>query len=121
MIPSHIPFRYGIAVVASLVFALLLAAQAHARKPVHLSLWVCVHRQERTAWNDPNAPYWGGYQLSEWFISNYEKLGVPHPPGTPDQWTPLAQTLFVEGAYEKEHYSRSWLWTQWPPSRGVCF
>lgn len=85
-------------------------------RPPHYSLWMCVHRQERTAWNDPNAPYWGGLQMGSWFLSYYA-----HPPGYPNQWTPLQQMWVAENAYRRERYSRSWLYGQWPPSRGVCF
>lgn len=98
------------------VLALVLAAGASSATPPHLALWQCVHRQERTAWNDSGAPYWGGLQMGSWFIGHYA-----HPPGTPDQWSPLTQMWVAENAYRREHYSRSWLWGQWPPSRGVCF
>ena len=79
-------------------------------------MWMCVHAQEQTAWNDGGSPYWGGLQMGSWFISHYA-----HPPGTPDQWSPLAQMWVAENAYRREGYSRSWLRGQWPPSRGVCF
>lgn len=86
----------------------------------HRELWLCVHRQERSSWSDPNPPYWGGLQLGSWFISHYGAL-LRHPAGTPDRWAPHEQMRFAEGAYRIERYSRSWLAGQWPPSRGVCF
>ena len=114
--------------LALLVFVLLAlfrpSNDALAARPApvpHLELWQCVHRQERTAWNDPNPPYLGGLQLGTgWFIPHYSKL-LPHPAGTVDTWTPRDQMLFAEGAYRLERYSTKWLYGQWPPSRGVCF
>lgn len=104
------------ALVVAFVLALVIAAPASASRPPHYSMWLCVHKQERTAWNDPDAPYWGGLQMGSWFIGHYA-----HPPGTPDQWTPLTQMWVAENAYRREHYRRSWLVGQWPPSVGVCF
>jgi hypothetical protein len=54
--------------------------------------------------------------MGSWFIGHYA-----HPPGTPDQWSPLTQMWVAENAYKREHYSRSWLVGQWPPSVGYCF
>jgi len=103
--------------VAALLIALTIASPVQAQaKPPHYSLWMCVHAHEHTAWNDADAPYWGGLQMGSWFISHYA-----HPPGTPDQWTPLQQMWVAENAYKREGYSRSWLRGQWPPSRGSCF
>ena len=122
-------------VLALIVFVLLAlfrpsgdALAARRPKPdpapaaiAHLSLWLCVHRQERTAWNDPNPPYLGGLQLGTgWFIPHYSSR-VRHPAGTVDTWPAVEQMRFAEGAYRLEHYSREWLRGQWPPSRGVCF
>ena len=95
---------------------MLWAGTATAAPPPHYSMWMCVHRQERTAWHDSGAPYWGGLQMGSWFLSAY-----PHPPGTPDRWTPMTQMWVAENAYRIEHYRRSWLAGQWPPSVGVCF
>jgi hypothetical protein len=106
-------------IIAALAAALLVPSAIEAKqvpRPAHYSLWMCVHTQERTAWNDDGSPYWGGLQMGSWFISTYA-----HPPGMPHQWTPLQQMWVAENAYRREHYSRSWLWGQWPPSRGVCF
>jgi hypothetical protein len=105
-----------IAPLAALVAALVLAGNAGAVRPPHLKMWLCVHRQEHTAWNDPNPPYFGGLQMGMWFIGHYA-----HPPGTPDQWTPMQQMWVAENAWRRERYSVSWLYGQWPPSRGVCF
>lgn len=103
-------------VVAALISAVVLPSASADARPPHYSLWVCVHAHERTAWNDPNPPYWGGLQMGSWFIGHYA-----HPAGTPDEWTPLQQMWVAENAYRREHYSRSWLYGQWPPSRGDCF
>lgn len=106
-----------ISILAAVCCALLLAGTATAQsRPPHYSLWMCVHQQERTAWNDSGWPYWGGLQMGSWFIGHYA-----HPPGMPHQWTPLQQMWVAENAYRREGYSRSWLYGQWPPSRGVCF
>lgn len=94
-----------------LVIALALALPA----PPHVQLWQCVHRNERTAWNDPNPPYYGGLQLGDWFLGHYK-----HPRGTPDQWSPLTQMWVAERAFRKERYSVSWFNGQWPPSAGRC-
>ncbi len=105
--------------MASVAVALLLTVAGGATgssQPPHYSMWLCVHQHEHTAWNDPNPPYYGGLQLGSWFIGHYA-----HPPGTPDQWSPLTQMWVAENAYKREHYSRSWLYGQWPPSRGSCF
>ena len=106
-------------IIVAVVCALALCGTAYAKptpRPPHYSLWMCVHAQERTAWNDNYAPYWGGLQMGSWFISTYA-----HPPGYPHQWTPLQQMWVAENAYKRERFSHSWLWGQWPPSRGVCF
>lgn len=108
--------------------ALALATPAGAKAPrpyhspvPHLSLWLCIHEHERTAWNDPGAPYLGGLQLgTDWFVPHY-MARVPHPPGQPHEWSPKAQMWFAELAWRHEGYSRRWLWGQWPPSRGACF
>jgi hypothetical protein len=106
------------AVAACLVGA--TPATPQPGKPPHLQLWLCVHQHERTAWNDPGWPYLGGLQLGQWFVGHYMPL-VRHPPGMPNTWSPLQQMWFAERAYRVEHYSHSWLWGQWPPSRGGCF
>lgn len=102
--------------------ALALGLSRPPARPPHYTMWLCVHRQEHSAWNDPNPPYWGGLQMGEWFIGHYA-----HPRGTPDQWTPLQQMWVAENALKREVRERGWssipywLAHQWPPSRGVCF
>lgn len=112
--------RFAVVGLGLSLLALAIAGVAAAARPAHLALWLCVHQHERSSWHDPNAPYWGGLQLGSWFISHYGAR-LPHPAGTPDQWSPNDQMMFAEGAYRLEHYRRSWLVVQWPPSVGACF
>lgn len=108
--------------LAVLTLALTLAAPTWAAsKPPHYSLWMCVHRQEHSAWTDDDSPYWGGLQMGQWFIDTYAPARLLKTKGYPHRWTPLEQMWVAENAYKREGYSRSWLYGQWPPSRGVCF
>jgi hypothetical protein len=106
--------RYAVLLLIAFIFV-ILAALARAASPRHLSLWLCIHRHEQSAWNDPNAPYWGGLQLGVWFLGHYA-----HPAGTPDQWTPMEQMRVAENAYRRERFSLSWLHGQWPTSYGCA-
>lgn len=103
------------------IFLLIASLRTHAStNPLHLKLWLCVHYQERSAWNDPDPPYFGGLQMGWWFMRTYGGRLLAAK-GTADRWTPLEQMWVAENAYRREHYSRAWLAGQWPPSRGVCF
>lgn len=83
-------------------------------------MWMCIHAQERTPWNDDDPPYYGGLQMGAWFIRTYAKRELARY-GTPDRWSATLQIAVAERAYRREGYSRSWLQGQWPPSRGICF
>ena len=65
------------------------AARKTAHHPPHLRAWYCIHNREG-AWNDPNAPYWGGLQMDMNFQAAYGKWLLNHK-GTADHWTPLEQ------------------------------
>lgn len=105
----------------TLVLALAVPPAGAASKPPHYTLWMCVHRQERSAWTDDGAPYWGGLQMGQWFIDTYAPARLLRTKGYPHRWTPLEQMWVAENAYQRERYRRSWLVGQWPPSVGVCF
>jgi hypothetical protein len=73
------------------------AARATARRPPHLAQWMCIHRYEG-AWNDPNAPYYGGLQMDMGFQRAYGSH-LLRSKGTADNWTPLEQMWVAEKAY----------------------
>lgn len=111
--------RTTIIVVALALAITYRAAAAPAHQPPHYSLWMCVHKHERSAWNDPNAPYYGGLQMGSWFMRTYGTR-LLRVKGTADHWTPLEQMWVAENGYAKSGYSTSWFNGQWPPSRGRC-
>lgn len=115
-VPIYLWAYMAVASVAVALWLTVAGGAAGASKPPHYSMWLCIHEHEHTAWNDPGSPYWGGLQMGSWFLATYS-----HPPGTPDQWSPLTQMWVAENAYKRQRYSRSWLAGQWPPSRGSCF
>src|SRR5688572_23539044 len=45
-------------------------AKKRAENPPHLNEWLCIHKYEG-AWNDPNAPYYGGLQMDMSFQRSY--------------------------------------------------
>jgi hypothetical protein len=67
------------------------------RRPPHMAGWLCIHRFEG-AWNDPNAPYYGGLQMDLGFQRSYGGylLAVR---GTAERWTPLEQMWTAERAF----------------------
>lgn len=74
-----------------------VAAKRRAQNPPHLSEWLCIHRGEG-AWNDPNAPYYGGLQMDMSFQRAYG-WRLLATKGTADNWTPLEQMWVAERAY----------------------
>lgn len=70
-----------------------------------LDAWLCIHRYEG-AWNDPNAPYYGGLQMDWAFMSTYghRALGFSSwsallaAKGTADRWSPAEQIIVAEYA-----------------------
>lgn len=72
----------------------------------------CVHEHEG-AWNDPNAPYWGGFQADLSFQRTYNP-GAYSTYGTADRWPIIEQ---IEMAY------RGWQargWYPWPTTARIC-
>jgi len=72
-------------------------AQRIARHPPLLRDWLCIHRYE-AAWNDPDAPYYGGLQMDLSFQRAYG-AALLRRKGTADHWTPLEQIWVAERAY----------------------
>ena len=73
-------------------------ARRLANHPPHLGAWLCIHHYEG-AWNDPNAPYYGGLQMDRSFMQAYGPT-LLRQKGTADHWTPLEQIWVAERAYE---------------------
>jgi hypothetical protein len=67
-----------------------------ALHPPHLHAWSCIHRYEG-AWNDPNAPYYGGLQMDLGFQRTYGRHLLVRK-GTANRWTPLEQMWVAERA-----------------------
>lgn len=72
-------------------------ARTNARRPPHFDEWMCIHGYEG-AWNDPNAPYYGGLQMDMSFQRAYG-WRLLQTKGTADNWTPLEQMWVAEKAY----------------------
>jgi hypothetical protein len=66
-------------------------------RPPHYAQWMCIHKGEG-AWNDPNAPYYGGLQMDMSFQRAYG-WDLLMRKGTADNWTPLEQMWVAEKAY----------------------
>ncbi len=73
---------------------------------------LCVHSKE-AAWNDPNAPYYGGMQMDVQFMQDY---GITYYNrwGTADNWPVWAQ---LHAAY-KGYQDRGWY--PWPNTARYC-
>jgi hypothetical protein len=69
-----------------------------AQHPPRLKGWLCIHHYEG-AWNDPNAPYYGGLQMDLSFMRAYGGA-LLRTKGTADHWSPLEQIWVAERAYE---------------------
>jgi hypothetical protein len=67
-----------------------------ALHPPHLQAWSCIHHYEG-AWNDPNAPYYGGLQMDLSFQRAYGRHLLVRK-GTANRWTPLEQMWVAERA-----------------------
>jgi hypothetical protein len=72
-------------------------ARRLAAHPPHRDGWLCIHRFEG-AWNDPNAPYYGGLQMDLSFQRTYGR-DLLRRKGTADHWTPLEQMWVAERAH----------------------
>jgi len=75
--------------------------------------WECIHSHEG-AWNDPNAPYYGGLQMDYQFQSTYGPELLRYY-GTADKWPIWAQLLVAERAY---HSGRGF--HPWPNTARYC-
>jgi hypothetical protein len=69
----------------------------YSTRPPHYAEWICIHGHEG-AWNDPNAPYYGGLQMDMSFMRSYG-WNLLQAKGTADNWTPLEQMWVAEKAY----------------------
>jgi hypothetical protein len=74
--------------------------------------WMCIHGKE-AAWNDPNAPYWGGLQMDLGFQRTYGRVLLRRY-GTADHWPMAAQVAVAERAYKKRRF------TPWPNTARAC-
>jgi hypothetical protein len=72
-------------------------ARRQAQHPPRLKDWLCIHHYEG-AWNDPNAPYYGGLQMDMGFQQAYG-AALLRRKGTADHWSPLEQIWVAERAY----------------------
>jgi hypothetical protein len=84
-----------------------------AHRPAHLRAWRCIHRYEG-AWNDPNAPYYGGLQMDLTFQRTYGRRLLRRK-GTADRWTPLEQMWVAEKAHRA---GRGFY--PWPTTARLC-
>jgi hypothetical protein len=101
------------------VLALLGLVTITEARAAHRQLWLCIHTNERSAWNDPNPPYYGGLQMGWWFMRTYAKRELAYY-GTADRWPAEVQIGVAERAYRRERFSRSWLLSQWPNTGPPC-
>jgi hypothetical protein len=69
-----------------------------AQHPPRFKDWMCIHHYEG-AWNDPNAPYYGGLQMDMGFMQAYGGA-LLRKKGTADHWSPLEQIWVAERAFE---------------------
>ena len=82
------------------------AARARVLRPPHRVQWLCIHRHEG-AWNDPNAPYYGGLQMSIGFQRAYGRY-LLRLKGTANRWTPVEQMWTAELALLAGNGFRPW-------------
>jgi hypothetical protein len=71
-------------------------ARAKGKRPPHRAAWRCIHRYEGS-WTDPNAPYWGGLQMSIEFQRAFGRYLLRRK-GTADRWTRAEQMWTAEKA-----------------------
>lgn len=72
-------------------------AAKRSRRPPHRRAWLCIHRHEGR-WNDPNAPYYGGLQMSMQFQRAFGRYLLRRK-GTADRWTSEEQMWTAERAF----------------------
>lgn len=83
-----------------------------AYRSPRLGAWSCIHHYEG-AWNDPNAPYWGGLQMDMNFQRAYGSEFLARW-GTADRWPPGAQMLAADRAWRVRGFS------PWPNTARLC-
>ena len=72
------------------------SARLQSKRPPHKAAWRCIHRYEG-AWDDPDAPYYGGLQMDLSFQRAYGRYLLRRK-GTADHWTPKEQMWTAERA-----------------------
>jgi hypothetical protein len=82
------------------------------RRTPRWKAWMCIHGKE-AAWNDPNAPYWGGLQMDLGFQRTYGRALLSRY-GTADHWPMGAQVAVAERAYRVRRF------TPWPNTARAC-
>jgi hypothetical protein len=81
-------------------------------RPPHYYGWLCIHSREG-AWNDPNAPYYGGLQMS------YNWMNAV--PGGDAGKLPAMQQMWIAERVSAQHgFSYSWMKGQWPNTYPPC-
>ena len=81
-------------------------ARSRAKRPPHRAAWLCIHRHEG-AWTDPDAPYYGGLQMSMEFQRAFGRY-LLRKKGTADRWTPEEQMWVGEAALRAGSGFRPW-------------
>jgi hypothetical protein len=84
-----------------------------AHHPPHRAAWLCIHRHEGR-WKDPQAPYYGGLQMSRSFQRAYGRY-LFRLKGTANHWTPVEQMWTAERA----HQSGAGFYP-WPNTAAAC-
>jgi hypothetical protein len=74
--------------------------------------FTCIHEHEG-AWDDPNAPYYGGLQMDWNFMRAYGRR-LLYAKGTADHWTPAEQMTVAIVAYQTRGF-----WP-WPNTARMC-
>jgi len=87
-------------------------ARTTAHSPPHAAGWRCIHSYEG-AWDDPEAPYFGGLQMDLTFQRTYGG-DLLRRKGTADNWTPLEQMWVAERAHRYRGFS------PWPNTARLC-
>ena len=82
--------------VARRWYAKAVRARRLAESPPHEQEWLCIHRYEG-AWDDPNAPYYGGLQMDFTFQRMYGRWLLERK-GTANRWRPTEQMWVAERA-----------------------
>lgn len=90
----------------------LTASTVHRVSSGAVSGLLCIHRYEG-AWNDPNAPYWGGLQMDMNFQRAYGGNFLSRW-GTADHWPVYAQLQAGLRAVRVRGY------TPWPNTARLC-